>query len=170
MTRVRHPSSLAFHNFDFFSTKAEQNWTKLHRMQDLNVLYQACVFQSNQKIKITTLASDWLRHFQLLLSNNITELNQTLQEARTQHPLPSLCFRVDQKTKMAALAYDWVRHFLLLLCNHWTEFNETLQEARSLSPLPSFCFSVWSKTKNDGGVCLWLVETVFTSLQPFNRI
>ena len=36
-------------------------------------------------------ASDWLRHFRLLLWNRWTEFNQTWQEARSQHPLPSLC-------------------------------------------------------------------------------
>ena len=40
---------------------------KLHRKQDLNVLYQVCVFRSDRKHKIADLASDWLRHFRLLL-------------------------------------------------------------------------------------------------------
>ena len=31
-------------------------------------------------------------HFRLLLWNHWTEFNKTWQEARTQHPLPSLCF------------------------------------------------------------------------------
>ena len=31
-------------------------------------------------------------HFRLLLWNHWTEFNETWQEARTQHPLPSLCF------------------------------------------------------------------------------
>ena len=38
------------------------------------------------------LASDWLRHFRLLLRNRWTEFNETWQEARSQCPLPSLCF------------------------------------------------------------------------------
>ena len=38
------------------------------------------------------LASDWLRHFRLLLWNRWTEFNETWQEARSQRPLPSLCF------------------------------------------------------------------------------
>ena len=37
-------------------------------------------------------ASDWLRHFRLLLWNGWTEFNETWQEARSQRPLPSLCF------------------------------------------------------------------------------
>ena len=37
-------------------------------------------------------ASDWLRHFLLLLGNCWTEFNETWQEARSQRLLPSLCF------------------------------------------------------------------------------
>ena len=41
---------------------------------------------------MATLASDWLRHFRLLLWNHWTEFNETWQEARSQCPLLSLCF------------------------------------------------------------------------------
>ena len=41
---------------------------------------------------MAALASDWLRHFRLLLWNRWTEFNYTWQEARSQRPLPSLCF------------------------------------------------------------------------------
>ena len=37
-------------------------------------------------------ASDWLRHFQLLLWNCWRDFNETWQGARSQRPLPSLCF------------------------------------------------------------------------------
>ena len=76
---------------------------------------------------MAALASDWLRHFRLLLWNRWTELNETWQEARSPCPLPSLCFRADRKNKMAALASDWLRHFQLLLWNRWTEFNEDFE-------------------------------------------
>ena len=78
--------------FDFFSETAERNSTKLDRKKDLNVLYQVCVFRADQKNKMAVLASDWLRHFRLLLWNLWTEFNETWQEARSQRPLPSLCF------------------------------------------------------------------------------
>ena len=78
--------------FDFSSETAEWNSTKLDRKQDLNVLYQICVFRANQKNKMAALASDWLRHFGLLLWNRSTEFNETWQEARSKCPLPSLCF------------------------------------------------------------------------------
>ena len=38
------------------------------------------------------MASDWLRHLQLLLWNRWTEFNETWREARSQRPFPSLCF------------------------------------------------------------------------------
>ena len=89
---VRCPSSLTFHIFDFSSETAERNLTELYRKLDFNVLYQVCVFRTDQKNKMATLASDWLRHCRLLLSNHWTEFNETWQEARSQCPLPSLCF------------------------------------------------------------------------------
>ena len=68
---VRCPSvirpSLTFHIFDFSSETTEQNSTKLDRKQDINVLYQVCVFRADRKNKMAALASDWLRHFRLLL-------------------------------------------------------------------------------------------------------
>ena len=77
---------------DFSSETAEQNSTKFDRKQDLNVLYQVCVFRADRKNKMAALASDWLRHFRLLLWNRWTEFNETWQEARSLRPLPSLCF------------------------------------------------------------------------------
>ena len=78
--------------FDFYSETAERNSTKLDRKQDLNALYQVCVFWADRKNKMAALASDWLRHFQLLLWHCWTEFNETWWEARSQSPLPSLCF------------------------------------------------------------------------------
>ena len=67
---------------------AERNSTKLDRNRGLDVLYQVYVFQADRKNKMTALVSDWLRRFQLLW----TEFNETWQEARSQRPLPSVCF------------------------------------------------------------------------------
>ena len=78
--------------FDFSSETAERNSMKLYRKQELTVLYQFCVFQADRKNKMAALVSDWLRHFRLLLWNRWTEYNETWQEARSQCPLPSLCF------------------------------------------------------------------------------
>ena len=113
--------------------------------------------------------SDWLRHFQLLLWNHWTEFNETWQEARSQRPLPSLCFSGrSEKTRWPSWSLiGW--DFRLLLWNRWSEFNETWQEARSKRPLPSFFFSGQSE-KQDGCPSLWLAETFLTSLKPLNGI
>ena len=102
------------------------------------------------------------RLFWLLLWNCWTEIKETWQKARSQHPLPSCIFRADQKNKMAALASDWLRHFRLLLWNRWMEFNQTSQKARSQRPLRSLCFSGRSEKQN-GRPGLWLAETFSTS-------
>ena len=77
-------------NFDFSSETAERNSTKLDVKQDLIILYQ--VFSGQSKKKMAALSSDWLRHFRLLLWNGWMEFYETWQEARSQRPLPSLCF------------------------------------------------------------------------------
>ena len=80
---------------------------KLDRKQDLNILYQVCVFQADQKIKMAALASDWLRHFLLLLWNRLMEFNKTLQEERsTSSTKFVLHFYADRINKMVALASD----------------------------------------------------------------
>ena len=99
--------SLTFHIFDFSSETAERNSTKLVRKQDLNVLYQVCVFRADCKNKMAALASDWLRHFRLLLWNRWTEFNETCQEARSQRPLPSLCF-LDRSEKQDGRPGFWL--------------------------------------------------------------
>ena len=126
--------------FDFSSETAERNSTKLNRKQDLNVLYQVCFFRADRKNKMVALASDWLRHFRLLLWNRWTEFKETLQEARSQRPLPRLCFWADQKNKLAAMASDWLRHFRLLLWNRWTEFNKTLTGSKISTSSTKFVF------------------------------
>ena len=127
--------------FDFSSETAERNSTKLDRKQDLKVLYQGCVFRADRKNKIAALASDWLRHFRLLLWNRWTEFNEILTGSNILTSSNKFVFFVPiGKNKMAALASDWLRHFWLLW-NRRTEFNKTWREARSQRPLPSLCFS-----------------------------
>ena len=65
--------------FDFSSETAKRNSMKLDRKEDLNALYQVCVFRADRKIKMAALASDWLRHFRLLLWNRWTEFKETWQ-------------------------------------------------------------------------------------------
>ena len=51
----------------------------------LNVLYQL-VFRADRKSKMVALASDWLRHFRLLLCNRWIEFNEIWEEAKYQCP------------------------------------------------------------------------------------
>ena len=176
---VRRPSvvrlsvvrpSLTFHIFDFFSETAEQNLTKLYRKQDLNLLYQVCVFRADRKTRWPPWPLIGWDIFNF--SAETAERNSTkLDRKQDLNVLYQVCvFRAYQKNKMAALASDLLRHFRLLLWNRWTEFNETWQEARSQRPLPSLCFSDGSE-KQDGCPGLWLVETFSTSLlKPLNGI
>ena len=91
-TRWPPRSLICWDIFHFSSETAEQNSTKLVRKQDINVLYQVFVFRAGWKSKMAALASDWLIHFRLFLWNRWTEFNETWREARSQCPLPSLCF------------------------------------------------------------------------------
>ena len=91
-TRWPHLPLIGWDIFDFFSETAERKSKKLDRKQDLNFLYQVCVYRADRQNKMTALAFDWLSHFRLLLRNYWTEFNETWQEARSQRPLPSLCF------------------------------------------------------------------------------
>ena len=79
-------------HFRLLLWNCERISTKLDRKQDLNALYQVCVFQVDRKNKMGALAYDLLRHFQPFLWNRWIEFNKTWQEARSQHPLPGLSF------------------------------------------------------------------------------
>ena len=105
-------------------------------------------FWADWKNKMAALASDWLRHFRLLLRNRWTEFNKTWQEASTRCLLPCLCFSGKSGTnKMTALASDWLRHFRLLLWN--CERNSTkLDRKQDLNALYQVCvFHVDPKNK-----------------------
>ena len=52
-----------------------------------------------RKNKIASQASDYPRNFRLLLCNCWMEFNETWHEARSQRPLPSLCFGADQSKR-----------------------------------------------------------------------
>ena len=149
--------SLTFHIFNFSSETAERNSRKLDRKQDHNVLYQVCVFWADRKNKIAAQATDWMRHFWLLHWNRWSVFNKTWQEARSQRPLPILCFLGRSEKQNGCHGFWLLRHFRLLW-NHWMEFNETWQEARSQHPLPSLCFRANQKNKMATLASDWLTH------------
>ena len=86
------------------------------------------------------MASDWLTHFRLLHWNCWTELNETWQEARSQHPLPSLCFSSwSEKTRWSP--WPLIGWDIFDFSSETIEWNWTkpLQEARDLN----FLYQVW---------------------------
>ena len=156
--------------FEFSSETAERNSTKLDRKQDHNVLYKFCVFLADRKNKMATLASDWLRHFRLLLWNRLTEFNKTWQEARSQCPLQSLCFSGRSEKQDG-------RPGLWLAETFWTSPLKPLNGIRqnltgskmSSSSIKFVFFGSIGKTIWPPG--LWLAETFSTSpLKPLNGI
>ena len=136
---------IGWYIFDFSSGPSEQNSTKLKRKQDLNVLYQVCVFRADWKKKMAALSSDWLRHFWLLLWNRWTEFNEIWQEARSQRPLLSLCISGWWEKQDGCPGLWFAEIFSASPLKPWTEFNKTWKEAWYQHPLPSFCFGSISK-------------------------
>ena len=82
--------SLTFHisNFSKPLNGIKETWQEARFQLPLPSL----CFRAVRKNKMADPASDWLRHFRLLLWNRWTEFNETWQEARSRRPLPSLCF------------------------------------------------------------------------------
>ena len=153
--------------FDFSSETGERNSTKLDRKQDLNVLYQVCVFWVDRKNKMAALASDWLRHFRLLLWNRWTEFNETWQE-QDLNVLYQVCvFEPIGKTRWPP--WPLISWDIFDFSSETAEQNSTKLD-RKQCPLPCLCFSGRSE-KQDGRPGLWLGETFSTSpLKPVNGI
>ena len=150
--------------FDFSVETAERNSTNLDRKQDLNALYQVCVFRADRKNKMATLASDWLRHFRLLLWNRWMEFNETWQEARSQSPLPSLCFSGRSEKQYGRPGLWLAETFSTSPLKPLNRIQQNLIGGKISKPSnTSLCFSGRSE-KQDGGPGLWLAETFSTSL------
>ena len=131
--------------FNFSSETAEQNSTKLGRKQDLNVLYQICVFWADWKNKMAALASDWLRQFQLLLWTRWMEFNETWQEARSQRPLPSLCF-LGQSEKQNSRPGLWLAEtFSTSSLKLLNGIQRKLSGSKISTSSTYLCFLGWSK-------------------------
>ena len=125
---------------DFLSETAEGNSTKLDRKQDLNALYQVCVFRADRKNKMAALASDWLRHFRLLLWNRWKELKETWQEARLQHPLPSLCFSGRSEKQDGRPGLWLAETFSTSPLKPLNRIQQNLTESKILMPSTKFVF------------------------------
>ena len=81
---------------------------------------------------MAALASDWLRHFRLLLWNHWTEFKETWQEARSQRPLPSLCFS-GLSTKKNGGPGLWLAETFFDFSSETTEQNSTKLDRNKIS-------------------------------------
>ena len=98
---------------DYWTLPSDAMYTNI--FQDLNVLYQVCVFWGPR-------------------------LKQTCQEARSQCQLRSLCFSGRSKKKIPALISEWLRHFQLLLCKTLNRIRRRLAESKSSMFFTKFVF------------------------------
>ena len=155
----------------FSSETAKWNSTKLDRKQDLNVPYQVCVFRADRKIKMAALASDRLRHFRLLLWSRWTEFNETWQKARSQCPLPSLCFSGWSEKQDGRPGLWLAETFSTSPLKPLNRIQPNLTGSKILTSSTKFVFFEPIRKKQDGRPGLWLVETFSTSpLKPLNEI
>ena len=119
---------------------------------------------------MAALASDWLRHFRLLLWNRWMEFNETWQEARSQGPLPSLCFSGRSEKQDGCPGLWLAETFSTSPLKPLNGIQRNLTGSKISQPLPSLYFSSRSE-KQDGRPGLWLAETFSTSpLKPLNGI
>ena len=154
--------------YNFSSETAELNSTKLDRKQDLNIVYQVCVFQADRKNKIATLPSDGLRHLQLLW-NRWIEFKETWQEARSQHPLPSLCISGWSEKQDGRSSLWLAETFLTSSLKPLNGIQRNLTGSKTLTSSTKFVF--FGLIEKKGGPSFWLAETFFTtSLKLLNRI
>ena len=156
--------------FGISSETGERNSTKLDRKQDLNVLYQVCVFRADRKNKMAALASDWLRHFRLPLWNCWTEFSENWQKARSQCLLQSLCF-FGPIGKSRWLPWPLIGGDIIdFPLKPPKKIQRNLTWSKILTSSTKLFFSGRSE-KQDGRPSLWLAETHSTSpLKPLYKI
>ena len=149
--------SLTFHIFDFSSETTEQNSRKLYRKQEPNILYQVCVFRADRKNKMAALASDWLRHFQLLLWNGWKEFQWNLTGSKiSTSPTKFVFFGLIGKTRW--LPWTLISWDIFNFSSETAEQNSTkLDRKQDLNVLYQVCvFQADGKNKMAALASDWL--------------
>ena len=133
--------------FNFSYETAERNSTKVDRKQDLNVLYQVCVFRADRKNKMAALEKKLAETFS---TSPLKLLNWIWWNLTGSKILMSFTkfvfFEPIGKTRWPPwplIDWDISR---LLLWNRWTACNETWQEERSQCLYQVCVF--WADRKN----------------------
>ena len=103
--------------FNFFSSTTEQNLTVQDRDEDLNVLYQNCVFWADRKPRWPSWPPNGLKFF-YTAEQNSAKLDRK-QDLNILY-LKFVFFRLILKTRWPPWLLICLRHLRLLLWNHWT--------------------------------------------------
>ena len=119
---------------------------------------------------MAALASDWLRHFRLLLWKHRTEFNENWQEARSQRPLPSLCFSGRSEKQNGCPGLWLAETFSTSPLLPLNRIQRHLTWSKISTSSTKFVFFGLIKKKIDGRPGLWLAETFSTFLKPLNEI
>ena len=113
---------------------------------------------------MAALAYDWLRHFRLLLWNRWMEFNETWKEARSQRPLPSLCFS-GRSEKQDGRPGLWIAEtFSTSPLKRLNGIQRNLTGSKISTPYTKFCVF----RADDGRPGLWFAEIFSTS--PLKRL
>ena len=91
---------------------------KVDRKQDLDVLYQVCIFQADGE-KADGLR---LRHFRLFPLKPLNEIQRNLTGSKISMSSTMFVFSGRLEKPDSLPASDLMRHFLLFLWNRWTDF------------------------------------------------
>ena len=117
---------------------------------------------------MAALASDWLRHFRRLLWNRWTKFNETWPEARSQHPLQSLCFSGWSEKQDGRPGLWFAETFSTSPLKPLNGIHRNLTGSKILTSSTMFVFSGRSE-KQDDRTGLRLADTFSTSpLKPLN--
>ena len=157
--------------FDFFSETNEQNSTKLDRKQDLNVLYQVCVFRADRKNKMAALTSDWLRHFSTSSLKLLNGIQRNLTGSKiSMSSTKFVFFGPIWKTRCPPWPLiDWEFFDFSDKTAEWN--SKKLDRKQDLKVLYQVCVFRADRKNQDGRPSLWLAETFSTSsLKPLNGI
>ena len=110
-------------------------------------------------------------HFQLLLWNHWTEFNKTWQEARSQRPLPSLCFSGRSEKQDGRPGLWLAETFSTSPLKPLNGIQRNLIGSKISTSSTKFVFFWADRKKQDGRPGLWLAETFSTfPLKPLNGI
>ena len=147
-------------------------WQNLTGSKYSTTITNLCVFfHANRKTNMAALATDWLRHFLLLLFNCWTEFNENSREARSQRPLPSLCLLGGSENQDSHPGLQLAETFSTSSLKPGTEFNGNSQEAICQKLQYQVCvfWADW-KTRMASPASDWQKQFSTSSLQPLNRI